>query len=124
MFKITDRLTTPILLIKTEPVKVNSRVVIKATEKTENAWAVWKSYGGTEKSHGGNPSLKITTNVSEYEDTATVQIRYTPFLKQNDFVENLLTNELYRVITVPDDINQLHQFLVFKVKKESVVFDG
>ena len=112
MYKIKDRLTTPILIIQTVPIKTNGRVTYNETGKTEQSWCVWKNYGGTEKSVG---SGQIT--LVEYDDTANIQMRYTPLVSQHSIIQNLLTKEKYRIISIPDDINQLHQFLVFKVKK-------
>ena len=112
MLRIKDRMTTPILLIQTVPVDNNGWVVYEETENTENAWCVWKNYGGTETTSGTGK-----TTVVDYDDTATIQMRYTPFLKQYTHVKNLLTGLTYRVITVPDNINQLNQYLVFKVQK-------
>lgn len=112
MYKIKDRMTTPILIIQTTPVKNDGRVTYKETENTEQAWCVWKGYGGTEKQSGANQ-----TTLTTYEDTATIQMRYTPTVNQNSIIKNLITDEKYRIISILDDINQLHQYLVFKVKK-------
>lgn len=115
MYKIKDRMTTPILLIETEPVKNNGRVIYNETENTEQTWCVWKGYGGSEKVVEKSVGSGQTT-LTDYEDTANVQMRYTPFINQNSHIKNLITGKTYRIISVPDDINQLHQYLVFKVK--------
>ncbi len=111
MYKIKDRMTTPILIIQTEPVKNAGRVVYKETENIEQAWCVWKGYGGTEKQVGAGQ-----TTLTDYEDTATIQMRYTPFLTQNSHIKNQLTGLTYRIISIPDNINMVNQYLVFKVK--------
>ncbi len=119
MYKIKDRLTTPILIIETEVKRDDSgRTYTAETEKTEQVWAVWKTYGGTLKQFGStvaNRGEKV--NVVSYEDTAEVECYYTPFLTDSSHIQNLITGEKYSVITAPEDINQLHKFLKFKVRK-------
>jgi hypothetical protein len=108
MYKVLERLTTPISLIKQERVKDGGYTEIKESESSEILWCSWKSYGGTESDIDG---------LSLFQDTAKIECRYHPQIKQNDIVKNLLTNKKYQIISVPDDINQLHQYLQFKVKR-------
>lgn len=108
MFKVKDRMTTPIQILKQEKVNTSGYIEIKNTEASEVLWCVWKSYGGTETDVDG---------LSLFQDTATIECRYSPQIKQNDIIKNLLTNAEYQIITVPDNINQLNQYLRFKVKR-------
>lgn len=109
MYKIKDRLTTPIKILKQEKVNINGYIEIKNPEISEEViWCVWKSYGGTETDIDG---------LSVFQDTATVECRYTPEIKQNDTIQNLITNNKYQIITVPDNINMMNQWLRFKVKR-------
>lgn len=109
MYKIKDRMTTPIKVLKEEKTNVNGRVGISHKESSDELiWCIWKSYGGTES---------VIDGLSVYKDTATIECRFTPNINQNDIIENLITNTKYKIITVPDDINQLHQFLRFKVER-------
>lgn len=116
MFKVKDRMTTPIVIVKVDKEEVEGRIIKTETE-IEQTWAVWKSYGGTQTTAGSQTNGRTGTSFAVYEDTATVQLRYTPNLRQGDKIKNLLTNEMYSVITVPDDINQMHLYLVVKVKR-------
>lgn len=108
MYKVKDRLTTPITIIKNEKVNKNGYVISENKTESEVIWCVWKSYGGTETDSNG---------LSLYQDTATVECRYNPEIKQGDVVKNLLMNAEYQIITIPDNINQLNQYLRFKVKR-------
>ena len=117
MYKIRDRMTTPIMIIETKGEDVHGRTKFVETENTEMAWCVWKSYGGTEKQTGSQTGGISGTSFPIFEDTATIQLRYTPNLKENYYIRNLQTNVLYRVITIPDNINQMNQFLIVKVKR-------
>lgn len=117
MYKVRDRMTTPILIMETEKEELNGRTKTVETGKTEQTWAVWKSYGGTQKTIGSSTSGVNGTGLGVFEDTATLQIRYTPNIKQGDHIKNLLTNEVYSVISIPDDLNQMHLYIILKVKK-------
>lgn len=109
MYKVQDRLTTPIALFKQEKISVNGRVEsLYSKVSNEVVWCSWKSYGGTES---------VIDGLSVFKDTATIECRYNPSICQNDIIENLITHNKYKIITVPDDINQMHQFLRFKVER-------
>ena len=109
MYKIIDRLTTPVLIISRTGDDSSGKLIYKENGVTEQIWCVWKNYGGTAK--------QDKSGLVWYQNTAEVECYYTPLLKQNDLVKNLLTDELFEVISVPDNINQLNKFLKFKVKR-------
>lgn len=119
MYKIKDRLTTPILIIETEVVKDDhGRTYTRETRNTEQVWAVWKSYGGTLKQFGSTVANRgEQASVLVYEDTAEVECYYTPLLKDSSHIKNLITGEKYSIVNSPDNINQLNKFLKFKVRK-------
>ena len=117
MYKIKDRMTTPILILETKKRDIEGRTKTVETGASEQSWCVWKSFGGTQKETGSKTGGMTNTSISVYEDTATLQMRYTPNIKQGDYIKNLITNEVYSVISIPDDLNQMHQFIILKVKK-------
>jgi hypothetical protein len=119
MYKIKDRLTTPILIIPTRTEKDEKSGALFTIESgdTERAWCVWKSFGGTQKDFGAT-NVGKQTSVIYYEDTATIECFYNPKITQDCIIQNLITGEKYTIISVIDDINQLHKYMVFKVRKK------
>lgn len=67
----------------------------------------FKTYGGTEKTVNGVYSI---------EDTANIETMYRPDIKANCRVARE-DGATYDIISEPEDINQRHQFLKFKVKR-------
>lgn len=70
--------------------------------------ANWKSYGGTETTRN---------NVLSVEDTAQVVTWYRPDITSGCRIVRAEDNAVYEVIGDPEDIEQRHQFLQFKVRR-------
>lgn len=68
----------------------------------------FKSYGGTEKTVNGVYSI---------EDTANIETWYRPDIVSNCRVARANDNAIFDIINEPEDINQRHQFLKFKVRR-------
>ena len=70
--------------------------------------ASFKTYGGTESNNIG---------VYTVEDTANVETWYTPEIKADCRVLNVLTGAVYEILGEPENIEMRNQFLKFKVKR-------
>ncbi len=67
----------------------------------------FKSFGGTEIESNGVYSIEKTANVETW---------YRPDIKADCRIA-LETGEIYDILGDPEDINQRHQFLKFKVRR-------
>ena len=83
---------------------------IKEALKNENNlfFGSFKTYGGTEKNINGVYSI---------EDTANIETWYRPDIQSNCRIARANDNAIFDIINEPEDINQRHQFLKFKVKR-------
>lgn len=83
---------------------------IKEALKDENNlfFGSFKTYGGTEKNINGVYSI---------EDTANIETWYRPDIRSNCRIARASDNAVFDIINEPEDINQRHQFLKFKVKR-------
>ena len=68
----------------------------------------FKTYGGTEKTINGIYSI---------EDTANIETWYRPEITSNCRIVRASDNAIFDIINEPEDINQRHQFLKFKVRR-------
>ncbi|MCI9366310.1 MAG: head-tail adaptor protein [Clostridia bacterium] len=68
----------------------------------------FKTYGGTEKTVNGIYSI---------EDTANIETWYRPDIASNCKISRASDNAIFDIINEPEDINQRHQFLKFKVRR-------
>ena len=68
----------------------------------------FKTYGGTEKTVNGIYSI---------EDTANVETWYRPDINSNCRIARANDGAIFDIINEPEDINQRHQFLKFKIKR-------
>lgn len=71
----------------------------------------FKTYGGTEKTINGIYSI---------EDTANIETWYRPDIISNCRIVRASDNAVFDIINEPEDINQRHQFLKFKVRRVKV----
>lgn len=116
-------ITNPIPLVLLIPTSENIKGINKKTyptieealnEKDKNGNSInlffgsFKTYGGTEKTVNGVYSI---------EDTANIETMYRPDIKSNCRVARASDNAIFDIINEPEDINQRHQFLKFKVKR-------
>lgn len=74
-------------------------------EKGEIVFCKFKTYGGTETTING---------VLAIEDTASVETWYRPDIASGSRLK--LGNDVYDVMGKPEDIEQRHQILKFKVR--------
>ena len=96
---------TPVELLN--PTYTTVKGVQKKTypEKGELIFCKFKTYGGTETNVNG-----VLTVI----DTANIETWYRPDITSASQIR--LGSETYEVMGKPEDINQRHQFLKFKVR--------
>ena len=80
-------------------------VLVKTYEYVDILNCSFKTYGGTES---------IENDVLTVVDTAQIETWYRPDIKSNSQIK--LGNKTYEVIGEPEDIEQRHQFVRFKVR--------
>lgn len=80
-------------------------VRVKSWTKTDDINCSFKTYGGTES---------ITNDVLAVIDTANIETWYRPDITSASQIR--LGTKVYEVIGEPEDIEQRHQFLKFKVR--------
>ena len=68
----------------------------------------FKTYGGTEQNVNGIYSI---------QDTANVETWYRPDITSNCRIARAYDNAVFDIINEPEDIDQRHQFLKFKVRR-------
>nr|DAY61726.1 MAG TPA: PORTAL PROTEIN, 15 PROTEIN, HEAD PROTEIN, TAILED BACTERIOPHAGE, SIPHOVIRIDAE.6A [Caudoviricetes sp.] len=122
MSSFTLNITNPIpliLLIPTyknvsgvnKPIYPSIEEALNVKDKKGNSinlfFGSFKTYGGTERDINGVYSI---------EDTANIETMYRPDIKANCRVARE-DGATYDIISEPEDINQRHQFLKFKVKR-------
>lgn len=100
-------MTTPLqILIASET------VILGVLKKTYTAGDIflcnYKTYGGTESSNNG---IRIV------EDTADITTWYRPDIKANCRIKRLSDGAMFEVIGTPEDIEQRHQFIKFKIQR-------
>lgn len=101
--------TTPLKLLVPTYTKKQGVEVKSYTEAADSLfYGSFKTYGGTETTSNGIYSV---------EDTANVETWYRPDIKSNCRVMLAESNEVYEIIGTPEDINQRHQWLKFKVRR-------
>ncbi len=71
----------------------------------------FKTYGGTETRE------KSINGIYAIEDTANIETWYRPDIKANCRIARANDNAIFEIINEPEDINQRHQFLKFKVRR-------
>lgn len=107
--------TIPLVLLT--PVWTNVSGVRKKTyysleEALENKdnifYGTFKTYGGTDRDVNGVYSI---------EDTANIETWYRPDIKSDCRIARANDGATFDIINEPEDINQRHQFLKFKVKR-------
>lgn len=106
----------PLILLKPESVtkvrgieKKNYTKIEDALKNKENIFfGSFKTYGGTEKT---------INDIYVIEDTATIETWYRPDITSSCRIARTSDNAVFEIINEPEDINQRHQFLKFKVKR-------
>lgn len=113
----------PIPLILLKPRVISSKGVSQKqyptveealSEKDKNNKSInlfygsFKTYGGTEKTVNGVYSI---------EDTANIETWFRPDIISNCRIARANDGAIFDIMNEPEDINQRHQFLKFKVKR-------
>ena len=97
------------LLIPTETVVTGTtKKTFSDPESSELFFGSFRTFGGTENVQNGVYTLI---------NTATIDTWYRPDIKANCRVYLCDTEQTYEIVADPEDINMMHQFLQFKVKK-------
>lgn len=83
--------------------------VEKALLNTDNLFfGSFKTYGGTKRDVNGVYSI---------EDTANIETWFRPDITSDCRIARATDGATFDIINEPEDINQRHQFLKFKVKR-------
>ena len=77
-------------------------------DKDNIFYGSFKTYGGTEK---------VVNGIYSIEDTANIETWYRPDITSSCRIARASDNAVFDIINEPEDINQRHQFLKFKVKR-------
>lgn len=105
MYRPREPFTTPVQLFNPTYKTVKGVTVKEYPEKGELIFCSFKTYGGTESSV--NDQLSVV-------DTANIETWYRPDITSASMIK--LGAKEYEVLGVPEDIEQRHQFLKFKVR--------
>jgi hypothetical protein len=84
------------------------KTVYEDPAKVSAFFGAFRTYGGTEN---------LSNDVYTVFDTAQVTTWYNPEIKQDCHIYLCQTEEEYRIITPPENINMRGQFMQFKVEK-------
>ena len=95
---------TPIELLDPIYNKVKG-VTVKEYKPIDTIFCKFRTYGGTETTVNG---------VLTVEDTANIETWYRPDIKSGSIFK--LGSKVYEVLGEPEDIEQCHQILKFKVR--------
>lgn len=68
----------------------------------------FKTYGGTERDVNGVYSI---------EDTGNVETWFRPDIESDCRIARAVGGAVYEIINEPEDINLMHQFLKFKIRR-------
>lgn len=80
-----------------------------ALSNTDNIfYGTFKTYGGTERDVNGVYSIVDTANIETY---------FRPDITSDCRIARADDGAIFEIINEPEDINQRHQFLKFKVKR-------
>lgn len=104
-YRPSEPFTTPVELFNPTYSVVKGRTVKEYPESGELIMCSFKTYGGTESTVNG-----LLTVV----DTANVETWYRPDITSASQIR--LGAKVYEVMGEPEDIEQRHQFLKFKVR--------
>lgn len=107
--------TIPLVLLKPTH-KTTSGVTTKVFPNVDEAlkdesnlfFGTFKTYGGTERDVNGVYSI---------EDTANIETWYRDDIKSDCRIARANDKVVFDIINDPEDINQRHQFLIFKVRR-------
>ena len=98
----------PIPLVLLIPKSISKINGVKNNKSSNLFFGSFKTYGGTEKTVNGIYSI---------EDTANIETWYRPDINSNCRIARANDGAIFNIINEPEDINQRHQFLKFKIKR-------
>lgn len=101
-------MTTPLILQIPTETKYNGVRTNTYTDAEGIIFANFKTYGGTERKVDG---------LWEIEDTAQLVCWYRTDIQSNCRIKRAADGAVFEIIGEPEDIEQRHQFLKFKVKR-------
>jgi len=105
-YRPSEPFTTPIELLNVSELKTVRGVDVPVyPEKGETIFCSFKTYGGTESNVNGVLSVIQTANVETW---------YRPDITSSSRLR--LGSQTYEVMGEPEDLEQRHQFLKFKVR--------
>lgn len=108
MFKnVLANFNTPVKLQIVGETSTFRGVSTKAYVDSDTFNCSWKGKGGTEI---------LVNNVVVLKDTAEITCWYNPKIKENCRLINLKTNEIYEVKGQVENVDNLGQFMTFKVE--------
>lgn len=104
------RLNTPFKLLIVERYDKKNGVSIPIYRDANDPliYCNFKTYGGTERDVDGRYVI---------EDTATVTTHYRPDISSDCKIVRLTDNATFEILNEPEDVEQTHRWLVFKVKR-------
>ena len=104
-YKPSMPFTVPALILKAEYKKVNG-VNVKVFSEGGRIDVSAKSYGGTER---------VINDQVVVEDTLVIETWYRPDITSKDGLRLLDDGSEWDIVTPPEDIDRMHQYLKFKV---------
>lgn len=105
-YRPSEPYSTPVVLLNpTEYKEVRGVSTPVYPQEGEIIFCSFKTYGGTET---------MVNDVLTVVDTANIETWYRPDITSNSKIR--LGDREYKVMGVPEDIEQRHQFLKFKVR--------
>ena len=104
-YRPSEPFTTPVELLNVSAIKTIRGVDVPVyPEKGETIFCSFKTYGGTES---------VVNGVISVISTANIETWYRPDITSSSRIR--LGTQLYEVMGEPEDIEQRHQFIKFKV---------
>lgn len=103
-FNVPMKLLVPVETVVTGTTKKT----FSDPESSELFFASFRTFGGTESERNGVYTLI---------DTAVIDTWYRPDIKGNCRIYLCETEQIYEIISDPEDIDMRHQYLQFKVRK-------
>lgn len=94
------------LLVPTSEVVMG--VAKKTLKEVDTIMVNFKTYGGTES---------VNNDVLSVIDTAQITCWYRPDIKGNCQLKRLSDGAIYDILGEPEDIEQRHQLLTFKIRR-------
>lgn len=107
MYKPSSPFNVPALILHGKFENVNG-IRTKNYVEGEQIFVSAKSYGGTEK---------VINNVYVIEDTLIIDTMYRNDIKSTDRIRLLDDNSEWEILNTPEDIDRMHLYLKFKVKR-------